>query len=242
MTGNRDVHPSTDTTVVVVTGAAALSADAASRVPAGAIVLAADGGLDHALAAGLTPAGLIGDLDSVSEDGLAWARDHATIDRHDPDKDRTDTELALAMAAEFAPDRLVLLSGGGDRLDHLLAVIGALGDRVLTAIPHVDGWWGDERFHVLHGPGQLRLEVEEGALVSLLATHGSAGGVTTTGLRWPLDDHDLEPLAGHGVSNEAVQEHVEVRVRSGVLTVFVRPPEPSHRTGHDGDDGDHTDR
>ena len=47
-------------------------------------VIAADGGLDHALAAGLTPAVLVGDLDSVSSDGLAWAEAHATIERHDP--------------------------------------------------------------------------------------------------------------------------------------------------------------
>ncbi|MGA1074519.1 MAG: thiamine diphosphokinase [Ilumatobacteraceae bacterium] len=228
MSDDHEIHPSTDT-VVVVTGAAPLPPDAASRVPAGAIVLAADGGLDHALAAGLTPAGLIGDLDSVSEDGLAWARQHSTIDRHDPDKDRTDTELALAMAADLAPRRVVMLAGGGDRLDHLLAAIGALGDRSLTAVPEVDGWWGDERFHVLHGPGQLRLELELGAIVSLLAPHGTAEGVTTSGLRWPLDDRDLGPLAGHGVSNEVVEEHVGIRMRAGVLTVFVRASETSRQ-------------
>jgi thiamine pyrophosphokinase len=126
------------------------------------------------------------------------------------------------MAVELTPRRLVLLSGGGDRLDHLLAAIGALGDRALTGIPEIDGWWGDERFHVLHGPGRVRLDLERDAVVSLLATHGVADGVTTTGLRWPLIDATLGPLVGHGVSNEAVDDLVEVTVRSGVLTVFVR--------------------
>ena len=212
-------------TVIVVTGAAPLDPDAVAEVPHDAIVLAADGALDHALAAGLAPAGLIGDLDSVTPDGLAWAQHHATISRHDPDKDHTDTELALRMAADLDPQRLILLSGGGDRLDHSLAAIGALGDRALTSVPEIDGWWGDQRFHVLHGPGDLELEVEVGAIVSLLATHGPADGVTISGVRWPLDDADLAALVGHGVSNEVVDEHVAIRLRSGVLTIFVhRPP------------------
>lgn len=213
-----------DETVVVVTGSAPLDRAAVAEVPHGAIVLAADGALDHALRAGLTPAGLIGDLDSVSADGLAWAQHHATISRHDPDKDRTDTELALTMAADLHPQRLVLLSGGGDRLDHSIAAIGALGHPSLTGIPEIDGWWGDQRFHVVHGPGRLHLEVETGAVVSLLALHGPVDGVTTAGLRWALTDAELGALVGHGVSNEVVDEHVDVRLRTGVLTVFVHLP------------------
>jgi thiamine pyrophosphokinase len=213
-------------TVIVVTGAAPLDEDAVAEVPSDAIVLAADGALDHALAAGLTPAGLVGDLDSISPEGLAWAQQHATITQHDPDKDHTDTELALQVAADFAPQRLILLSGGGDRLDHSLAAVGALGHPSLTSIPEIDGWWGDQRFHVIHGPGKLTLELEPGAVVSLLATHGPAGGVFAAGVRWPLDDAELGPLVGHGVSNEVVDEHVEIRVHRGVLTLFVHRPRP----------------
>lgn len=210
--------------VIVVTGAAPLHDDAVAEVTRDAIVIAADGALDHALVAGLTPSGLVGDLDSISPEGLAWAQHHATIAQHDPDKDHTDTELALEVAVGFAPRRLVLISGGGDRLDHSWAAIGALGHPSLTAVPEIDGWWGDQRFHVLHGPGELTIEAETGAIVSLLATHGEAGGVTVTGVRWPLDDADLPPLVGHGVSNEVVDEHVVIRLHRGVLTVFVHPP------------------
>jgi thiamine pyrophosphokinase len=211
-------------TVIVVTGAAPLDPDAVAHLPTGAIVLAADGGLDHALAAGLTPAGLVGDLDSVSAAGLAWAEAHATIERHSPAKDRTDTELALVMAASLAPARLIMIAGDGDRLDHTFAAIGALGEPSLTSIPTIEGWWGDQRFHVLHGPGRLRLTVPVGATVSLLATHGPCTGVSVTGTEWHLDDAELAPLSGHGVSNVATATDVEVTVSSGVLTIFTQPP------------------
>ena len=88
-------------TVVVITGADAIVPAVAQRIPDGAVVIAADGALDHALAAGLAPAGLVGDMDSISAAGLEWAARHATIERHDPDKDHTDTELALMMAADL---------------------------------------------------------------------------------------------------------------------------------------------
>ena len=66
--------------IVIITGASPLLPDVVARIPADGIVLAADGGLDHALAAGLEPTGLIGDLDSITEAGLAWAARNATID------------------------------------------------------------------------------------------------------------------------------------------------------------------
>ncbi len=114
--------------IVIITGASPLLPEVVDRIPGDAILLAVDGGLDHALAAGLQPSGLIGDLDSVTEEGLAWAARHATIDRHPADKEHTDTELALAFAAAMDPLHLTLI-GGGDRLDHSLAAIGALGAR-----------------------------------------------------------------------------------------------------------------
>ncbi len=209
--------------VIVVTGAAPLPAHAVAAVPTGAIVLAADGALDHALAAGLIPAGLVGDLDSVSADGLAWAEAHATIQRHPPDKNHTDTELALATAADLNPQRLMLISGGGDRLDHTFAAIGALGASPLTSIPTIDGWWGDHRLAVVHGPGRTRFEVAPGTTISLLALHGPCTGVSIDGVRWPLDRADLEPAVGLGVSNEATNDAVGVSVLSGVLTIFINP-------------------
>jgi thiamine pyrophosphokinase len=220
-TSGRARHELTDT-VVVITGAQPLAAAAIAAVPAGAIVIAADGALDHALAAGLTPAGLVGDLDSVSADGLAWAQAHATIDRHDPDKDRTDTELALRMAAGLHPERLILI-GAGERLDHTIAAIGALGHPRLTSIPVIEGWWGEQALRVVHGPGRARLALRVGTTLSLLALHGTCSSVSIDGVRWPMDRAELHPVVGLGVSNVVTQEQVDVRLLSGVLTIIVSP-------------------
>lgn len=211
--------------IVVITGAAALDRNVVEMIPDAAIILAVDGGLDHALAAGLVPSGLIGDLDSVSPDGLAWAEQHATISRHPADKERTDTELALTFAADMVPSGITLI-GDGDRLDHTIGAIGALGASDLTSVPELDAWWGGQHLTVLHGPGQATLQLRPGSALSLLALHGRCDNVRIDGVRWPLDGTALEPANGLGISNEVLADgdgRVEVHVSSGVLTMFDHP-------------------
>lgn len=208
--------------IVVISGAAALADEAVRSIATDTLVFAADGGLDHALAAGVRPTLLIGDLDSVSDDALAWATGHAEVVRHPPDKDMTDTELALSVAAAREPDRITLI-GGGDRLDHSIAAVGALGAPALGAIDRLDGWWDGRHLEVVHGPGARTLHVRADSIVSLLALHGRCGGVSVAGTRWTLDRVDLDPVVGRGVSNVALGETVDISVESGVLTVFDDP-------------------
>jgi thiamine pyrophosphokinase len=210
-------------TVVIVTGAEPLDPDTVGTLPAEAIVIAADGGVDHALAAGLSPGGVIGDLDSISPEGLVWAEAHATIQRHPEGKDQTDTELAVGVAAAMHPARLILIAGGGDRLDHTFAAIGALGAPELTGIPLIECWWGRQYARVLHGPGRAAIHLTEGARVSVLALHGPCTGVSVSGTRWELDREALPALIGRGISNLAESDTVNVELTTGVLTVFIGP-------------------
>lgn len=217
--------------IVIVTGAAALPEHVTRSVPSEAIVLAVDGGLDVARAASLQPSGLIGDLDSVSDEGLAWAMSNATVARHPTDKSQTDTELALAFAADMQPERLTMI-GGGDRLDHTIAALGALGAGALTGIPHLDGWWDGQHLDVVHGPGRRQLDLVPESLLSLLAIGPKCHGVGISGVRWPLDDHELQPVVGLGISNQVNDRdgHVHVTVSSGVLTIFNTPASTSPTT------------
>ena len=174
-------------TVVVITGADSIVPAVAQRIPDGAVVIAADGALDHALAAGLAPAGLVGDLDSISAAGLAWAARHATIERHDPDKDHTDTELALTMAAD-------LQTGTTDpRRRRRSARPHARRDRRARAAAP-DQHPGDRRLvGRAADPRAARTRQHDaraartGTTLSLLALHGPCTGVTITGVRWPLE-------------------------------------------------------
>ncbi len=207
--------------VVVVIGGGEVSATAVASVRADTVI-AADSGLDHAVAAGLRPSMLVGDLDSISASGRMWAYAHElVIDVQPADKDLTDTELAIA-AALAVPDvsRLTMLGGVGDRLDHLLAVLLALGQPGLAGLHGVRAWIGDTECVVVHPGRTATLELEVGRTFSVLALHGPAGGVCVRGARWELTDADLAPTQARGVSNEA-KEQTMISVATGVITVIV---------------------
>lgn len=224
-TPEPDVAGDADT-IVVVTGAAALDPRAVAALPVDALVIAADGGLDHALAADIEPDVLVGDLDSVSPQAQAWAEQHAELVIHPTDKALTDTELAIAHAVERNPKWITLVAGVGDRLDHTIAAIGALGAPATAPIPRVDGWWGNQAIHVLRPGRAVWFERPAGTTFSVLALHGPCRGVTITGARWPLTDYDLAPVVGVGVSNEVSTPPVHITVGDGVLTVIVQAADP----------------
>lgn len=212
--------------VVVVVDGGPLSARAVAAVTEGAIVVAADGGLDHAVAAGLTPSVLVGDLDGISAAGRMWAYAHQvrTIE-YPADKDATDTGLALAeaAAAAAAPEDTALLvvgGSGGDRLDHTLGTLTALGAPSLAGFASIRAVLGDTRVLVLHPGHSSTLDEPAGTTFSLLALHGPCSGVQVVAARWPLTDARLLPAATLGISNETVDSTV-VGVVEGVLTVVI---------------------
>ena len=207
---------------IIVTGGQPLSNAAIALLPIDAAVIAADSGLDHALAAGLRPVLVVGDLDSVSDTSLALAREMGIpIQEHPPDKDDTDTELAIAAALASGADDLMLVSGGGDRLDHSIGALSALGHPSLAGCGTVTALWGDALVFVLHGPRTRDLAIGAGITFSLLALHGTCTGVTLRDARWPLTDAVIEPASSLGVSNVAVSTTVRITIATGVLTVIV---------------------
>jgi thiamine pyrophosphokinase len=125
------------------------------------------------------------------------------------------------------PSRVVMVAGGGDRLDHTLGAIGALGAAVLTSVPLVECWWGSQYLQVVHGPARVSIRTAPDTRISLLAMHGPCTGVTLSGTQWPLDRAELLPLVGHGLSNVATGPDVGLALSTGILTVFIDPPPTS---------------
>jgi thiamine pyrophosphokinase len=205
--------------VVVLCGGDAPSARARELVAPASVVLAADSGLHHARALGLDADRIIGDFDSASPASVARAEARgAVLERHPTAKDATDLELALDRAVALGADDIVVLGGGGGRLDHLLVNVTLLaapwlrGRRVRAAL-------GPALVQILHGPGTVALAGDPGDLVSLVPLGGAGCGITTTGLRYPLVDEDLPFGTSRGVSNELADAHAEVRMTSGTVAV-----------------------
>lgn len=209
-------------TFVIVLGGSAPDPRAVALLPADRFVVAADSGLDHACDLGLAVDLVVGDLDSVSPAGLARAAaGGVAVERHPVDKDAIDAELALAAACQRGAEHVVVLTGGGDRLDHLLAGLALLARPDLRG-RRVEAWVGPAHLLALQGPAQAELSGHPGELVTLLPVHGSAHGIVTDGLRYPLHRETLDAGSSRGVSNALTGGLAHVAVEQGALLV-IRP-------------------
>jgi thiamine pyrophosphokinase len=204
--------------VIVVAGGGAVALGV--PLPAGAPVVAADGGLDSALAAGLHVDVVVGDFDSASPAAVEAAEAAGTrVVRHPGAKDATDLELALDEAAALEPRRILVVGAAAGRLDHLVAGLLLLAAERYARF-EVDGLFGSATVQVVRG--ERRLDGEPGELVSLLALHGAAENVVTDGLLYPLRGETLLPGSSRGVSNVFAADEARVAVGRGVL-VALRP-------------------
>jgi thiamine pyrophosphokinase len=187
---------------------------AVARGPAHRLLIAADSGYDHACAAGLVPDVLLGDLDSISPEGLANARSRGIeIIAHPADKDATDLTLAIELAVARGATSITVLSGGGGRLDHLLAGVLSLA----TAPVPIDAYVGSSHVVVVTPTRPGRLNGEPGATLSLVAVGGDAIGVSTTGLHYPLRNERLLFGSTRGVSNVFAASVASVELTAGTL-------------------------
>lgn len=188
----------------------------------GDLVIAADGGAARALARGIVPDLVIGDLDSLP------AGKRRTLEArgcrflvHPRAKDETDLELALIHAAGQGAREIVILGALGGRLDHTLANL------FLLALPQLAGRSvrlvdGPDTALLLHSGEEVHLQGRPGDLVSLLPLGADAAGITTGGLAWPLQGGGLRFAFSRGVSNEMTASDATIRLDQGLLLVVHR--------------------
>lgn len=186
-------------------------------------VVAADGGARHASTIGRPLDLWVGDGDSLGEAGVAdLAAAGVPVRRLPSDKDESDAEVALLAACDAGATRITILGAlGGARIDHGLANVWLLGHPRLAGadVRLVDA---SARIRLV-GPGRHVLDGALGDLVSLLPFGGTAAGVSTTGLRYPLRDEPLELGPSRGLSNVRDSEAATLTVGTGRILVAETP-------------------
>ncbi|MDD2457302.1 MAG: thiamine diphosphokinase [Eubacteriales bacterium] len=206
------------------------------------VLICADGGARHLHRIGLLPDRLVGDLDSINPDDLAWIEQHAVpIVRFPSIKDETDAELAVEASlavlcekkdlnrATLPPEsvELVFLAVLGGRPDHVLA-------NQLMAVKLAERGYpvllsdGQSRMIPVVGPAQLSLEMPtlpvQSWAVSAIPISPVLSGLTYTGLKYPLDHATLERGSCRGVSNRPIiGQSIEVDLERGSMLVIITP-------------------
>ncbi|MDN5375908.1 MAG: thiamine pyrophosphokinae [Thermacetogenium sp.] len=181
-------------------------------------VVCADGGAGVARMLGIVPDWIVGDLDSIrEEDRSQLERAGVRLEIHPPDKDFTDTHLALELARREGAREVAVWGGTGSRLDHTLCNLFNAsrfvedGIEVRFESPDLTIYLVDRQLIV---PGSV------GDTVSVLVLGDRATGLTEEGFRYPLQDADLDGRCQYTVSNVITRPHPCIRVATGILAVF----------------------
>jgi len=194
------------------------------RVKAGrGYVVAADGGLAHAAALGLTPDLIVGDLDSASDSLLAGYPSELVV-RHPVAKDEMDLELALTAAVSAGASSVSVLGAFGGRLDHSLAAL-LVAARLTSEGQRVDLHGATHSAWPLAADGSVALELPVGTTLSILSL-AERSMVTSDGLDYPLARLGLPFGSGLGVSNTTALPNVSITCDSGLVAVLVEHGEP----------------
>ncbi|MDC9834565.1 thiamine diphosphokinase [Rhizobium binxianense] len=181
--------------------------------------IAADGGMRHALALGITPELWVGDFDSTPDD-LEGAFPDVPKQPYPAAKAATDGEIAVSEAIARGVRRLILAGAlGGERSDHAL-------QHLLSAVS-----LAEEGFDVLLTSGKeeavpllagtIELDLPQGSLFSVLG-FSELTGLSIENARYPLADFHLPFGASRTISNVA-EGKVCFSLISGRAIVLARP-------------------
>lgn len=190
------------------------------------LIIAADGGTHHCLARGVSPHVVVGDLDSLEPETLADLESKGVeIKAYPPRKDETDLELALQEALDRKASEIIILGALGKRWDMTLANVLVLTAPFLKDV-RTRIMDGRQEITCLAGGQKAVFSGRPGDVLSLAPLHGSADGITLSGLEYPLEKATLPLGSTRGISNVFAGRIAAVELRSGCLLVCIaRLPE-----------------
>ena len=199
-------------TIIVLSGGGA--GPSLADLPNADYVIAADSGLELAAGFGLQVDVVVGDMDSVAPAALRAAEAAgAKVERYSPGKDATDLDLAIQTAVDHGTERIVVVGGGGGRLDHLLGVAALLASPRWRGIA-IEWHTADSTAYVVHPNQTVAVATTPSDLISVIPL-GSDASVTLTGTRWEVHQAVVEFGSTLGISNEATTTEVTLQVHSG---------------------------
>lgn len=177
-------------------------------------IIAVDGGYQHAKNNGIVPDMVLGDFDS-----LGFVPDEKNVIVHKPEKDDTDTMLAVFEGIKLGYREFKLYGALGGRLDHTLAnlqVLMYLSKRGLKG-----SIISDDVIVLAVTNDVLTLPAKEKGVFSVFTLDEKAKGVTIRYAKYEISEAVLSNDRALGISNEFVGKDVEISVINGTLLIFV---------------------
>lgn len=190
------------------------------------VIICCDGGADFLARHDIVPDMVVGDMDSITPEGLNFiSENNIFTERYPIEKDWTDTEIALGKAGEDS--QIVLVCPLEGRIDHVIANLG-LVLKMKASGRDIKITDGITTCYPLCGEDSAVIDISsfDGPVaVSLIPWNFTepVKGVTTKGLYYALDDQDIEAGSSFTFSNKPLDQTGEIAVfiRAGLLYIVV---------------------
>lgn len=184
-------------------------------------IIGVDHGAEWLLKHDIVPDYFIGDFDSVHPSFFEKIkRDYPDkVLSFPPEKDETDTELAINLALSLHPKHITILGGNGTRLDHVIANIQLLlkTERLNISSRMIDS---NNRIQLLL-PGQSKkIEKSDYPYVSLIPFSDKVDGISIAGFKYPLNQASMQLGIPYGISNELMEPVGTISIKSGILLII----------------------
>ena len=136
-----------------------------------------------------------------------------------PEKDYTDTHLAIVTAIESGATKVTILGATGTRLDHVMANVNLLSICLNYGIEAkiVDA---HNQIYVIDSDKHLKKDKIHGKYVSLIPYTDCVTGETLIGFKYPLCDMTMTKGNSLGISNELLEEEGVIKLDKGILIVI----------------------
>jgi thiamine pyrophosphokinase len=185
----------------------------------GSRFIAADGGMRHAAALGVTPEVWVGDFDSTPDE-LADAFSAVARKPYPAAKAATDGEIAVSEAIARGANRLILAGAlAGERSDHALQHLLYAVSLAESGLDVLLTSGSEEAVPLI--PGSVTLDLPQNSLFSV-AAFSELHGLSLENARYPLTDFHLPFGSSRTISNVA-EGSVRFSLQSGRAVVLARP-------------------
>ena len=181
-------------------------------------VIAADAGLEVLRPLHISPNAVVGDLDTVDKKVLEEYQNQPDIEFeiHKPEKDETDTELALLTAARQGCEAVDILGALGGRMDHAIGNIQLMYQFFCQGM-EVSIYDARNRLYLLGGHKVFHREEVYGKYISFLPMTETVEGLTLRGFKYPLQRRTIGLGTSLCISNELKREEGILELERGVL-------------------------
>lgn len=182
-------------------------------------IIAADKGLEALNKINVMPKYIIGDFDSVNKTTLnQYENKNIEITYLKPEKDFTDTHMAIKLAIEKRAKHITIIGATGTRMDHTLANIHALNETLQNNVP-TEIINENNRIMLINKKAKL-IKNTNYKYVSIIPLTTKITGLTLKGFKYNIENATINLGESIGVSNEQIEQEALIEIKEGIAILI----------------------